>query len=47
VSFVAAGFAGSSLQPTAAQAFLWLALGVMFGISLQLKYGTKYRPRGN
>lgn len=47
VSFLAAGFAGSSLQPTAAQAFLWLAIGLMFGTSLQLKYGTKYRPKGN
>jgi O-antigen ligase len=47
VSFLVAGLAGSSLQPTAAQAFLWLAIGLMFGISLQLKYGTKYRPKGN
>jgi O-antigen ligase len=46
VSFLAAGFAGSSLEPSAEQAFLWLAMGIMFGISLQLKYGTKYRPKG-
>jgi O-antigen ligase len=43
VSFVVAGFAGSSLQPVAAQAFLWLAIGMMFGISLRLKYGTKHQ----
>ena len=47
VSFLVAGLAGSSLQPTAAQAFLWLAVGLMFGVSLQLKYGTKYKPKGN
>jgi O-antigen ligase len=43
VSFLVAGFAGSSLEPSAEQAFLWLAIGIMFGISLQLKYGTKYK----
>jgi hypothetical protein len=28
-----AGFAGSSLAPAPAQAFMWLAFGVMFGVS--------------
>jgi O-antigen ligase len=32
LSFMAAGFAGASLAPIPAQAFMWLAVGVMFGV---------------
>ena len=32
LAFLIAGMAGSSLRPDAAQAFLWLALGVLIGI---------------
>lgn len=37
VAFLAAGFAGSSLEPEPAQAFLWLSVGVMFGVRFKLK----------
>ena len=36
VAFLAAGFAGSSLEPEPAQAFLWLSIGVMFGVRFKL-----------
>jgi O-antigen ligase len=32
LAFLAAGFAGASLAPIPAQAFMWLAVGVMFGV---------------
>lgn len=32
VAFMAAGFVGSSLTPVAEQSFLWLAIGMMFGV---------------
>jgi O-antigen ligase len=32
LAFLAAGFAGASLAPVPAQAFMWLAVGVMFGV---------------
>jgi hypothetical protein len=32
VAFMAAGFVGSSLTPVPEQAFLWLAIGMMFGV---------------
>jgi O-antigen ligase len=35
-AFLVAGVAGSSLYPVAAQAFLWLAMGMMFGIKRRL-----------
>ena len=35
-AFLVAAFAGSSLLPVAAQAFLWLAVGMMFGIQRRL-----------
>jgi O-antigen ligase len=41
LSFLIAGFAGSSLMPSPEQAFLWLAVGVMYGMKLRLKYGPK------
>jgi O-antigen ligase len=41
VSFLIAGFAGSSLEPVMEQAFLWLAIGVLYGMKLRLKYGAK------
>jgi O-antigen ligase len=41
VSFLIAGFAGSSLQPVPEQAFLWLAVGLLYGMKLRLKYGAK------
>jgi O-antigen ligase len=36
VAFMAAGFAGSSLAPEPAQAFMWLAFGLMFGVRFKL-----------
>jgi O-antigen ligase len=36
LAFLIAGVAGSSLRPDAAQAFLWLALGVLIGIKAKL-----------
>jgi len=32
IAFMAAGFVGSSLTPVPEQAFLWLAIGMMFGV---------------
>jgi O-antigen ligase len=46
VSFLIAGFAGSSLEPVPEQAFLWLAIGVLYGMKLRLKYGAKYGVKG-
>jgi hypothetical protein len=46
LSFIVAGFAGSSFEPSAEQAFLWLAIGMMFGVSMQLKYGSREKPKG-
>jgi O-antigen ligase len=46
VSFLIAGFAGSSLEPVPEQAFLWLAIGVLYGMKLRLKYGMKYGVKG-
>lgn len=46
VSFIVAGFAGSSFEPSAEQAFLWLAIGMMFGVSMQLRFGSRYKPKG-
>ena len=39
VAFLVAGFAGSSLLPAPEQAFLWLAVGMMYGIR------RKFAPR--
>lgn len=36
VSYLAAGFAGASLTPDAGQAFMWLSVGVMFGVRFKL-----------
>jgi len=36
IAFLAAGFAGASLAPVPAQAFMWLAVGVMFGVRFKL-----------
>ena len=36
LAFLAAGFAGASLAPVAAQGFMWLAVGVMFGVRFKL-----------
>lgn len=41
VAFVAAGFAGSSLAPAPEQLFLWLAIGVMFGVRLKQARAAK------
>jgi O-antigen ligase len=41
VSFIVAGFAGSSLMPVPEQVFLWFAVGAMYGMNLRLKYGSK------
>jgi O-antigen ligase len=41
VSFLVAGFAGSSLMPVGEQVFLWFAVGSMYGMNLRLKYGSK------
>ena len=37
ISFLIAGIAGSSLMPVPEQGFLWLALGVMWGVRRHLK----------
>jgi O-antigen ligase len=42
VSFLVAGMAGSSLFPVPAQAFLWLAVGMMFGI--KRRFGDHVNP---
>ncbi|HET9651834.1 MAG TPA: O-antigen ligase family protein, partial [Usitatibacter sp.] len=36
VAFLVAGFAGSSLEPDAAQVFMWLAVGMMYGVAKRL-----------
>jgi O-antigen ligase len=36
VSFIAAGFAGSSFMPMPEQSYLWLALGMMYGVRKHL-----------
>jgi O-antigen ligase len=43
ISFLIAGFAGSSLMPSPEQSFLWFAVGVLYGEKLRLKYGL---PKG-
>ncbi len=43
VSFLFAGFAGSSLMPAPEQSYLWAAVGVLYGVKLRLKYGP---PKG-
>jgi O-antigen ligase len=43
VAFVAAGFAGSSLLPAPEQLFLWLAIGVMFGVRFKFAAATQRR----
>ena len=40
LAFVAAGFAGSSLAPAPEQLFLWLAIGVMFGVRFKFARAT-------
>lgn len=42
VAFLVAGIAGSSLFPVPAQAFLWLAVGLMFGI--RRRFGDHVKP---
>jgi len=41
-AFLVAGVAGSSLYPVAAQAFLWLAVGMMFG--MKRRFGDHVNP---
>lgn len=41
VSFLVAGFAGSSLTPAIEQSFLWLAIGMMYGQQYQFARETK------
>ena len=36
VAFLVAGFAGSSLEPDPAQVFMWLAVGMMYGLAKRL-----------
>jgi hypothetical protein len=36
VSFMVTGIAGSSLLPSPEQSYLWLALGVMYGVRRHL-----------
>ena len=43
VAFIAAGFAGSSLLPAPEQLFLWLAIGVMFGVRFKFAAATQRR----
>ena len=44
VSFLIAGFAGSSLMPVPEQSFLWLALGVMWGVKHHLVRAAAAKP---
>ncbi len=46
VSFLVAGIAGSSLMPVPEQSFLWLALGVMWGVKRHLKPVTPAKAGG-
>jgi len=41
-SFLVAAVAGSSLMPVPAQAFLWLAIGMMFGV--KRRFGDHVNP---
>jgi hypothetical protein len=36
IAFLVAGFAGSSLEPDPAQVFMWLAVGMMYGLAKRL-----------
>ena len=45
VSFLIAGIAGSSLMPVPEQGFLWLALGVMWGVRRHLKRDEELRVK--
>ncbi|HWH41883.1 MAG TPA: O-antigen ligase family protein [Usitatibacter sp.] len=36
LAFLVAGFAGSSLEPDAAQVFMWLGVGMMYGVARRL-----------
>jgi O-antigen ligase len=40
LAFLIAGFAGSSLMPDATQVFLWLAVGMMYGVRMKLAEDT-------
>ena len=44
VAFLAAGFAGSTLRPAPEQAFIWLAVGMYFGMRIRL--GDHPKARG-
>ena len=44
VSFMVTGIAGSSLLPTPEQSYLWLALGVMYGIRRHLAHVPRTEP---
>ncbi len=39
IAFVVAGFVGSSFLPVPEQSFLWLAVGLMFGVKIRRKLG--------
>lgn len=36
IAFLVAGFAGNSLEPDAAQVFMWFAVGMMYGVAKRL-----------
>ena len=44
-SFLIAGIAGSSLRPVPEQSFLWLALGVMWGVQRHLRRQDEQRAK--
>ncbi|HLX23335.1 MAG TPA: O-antigen ligase family protein [Usitatibacter sp.] len=44
VSFIVAGFVGSSLTPVAEQSFLWLGIGLMFGVHARRARAEATRP---
>lgn len=46
LAFLIAGMAGSSLMPVPAQAFLWLAVGMMYGMRAKLGWDVK-RKKAN
>lgn len=46
VAFLVAGFAGSSLAPAPEQAFIWLAVGVMFGVRFRFARLARQQKQG-
>ena len=41
VAFVVAGFVGSSFLPVPEQSFLWLAVGLMYGVRVRMRLAAE------